>query len=112
MFFFREQFPSCTLQILTEYNDEVWFCKFSNDGTKLATGCKDGTLNIWDVDVNTMKLTLNKSYEEHTCGVGWIAWSPDDRYVIVCGTEECTELWIWDVQVSLLRFELFFCNRF
>jgi WD40 repeat protein len=96
----REQFPSTTLQVLTDHCDEIWFCKFSNDGLKLATGSKDGTLIIWDVNPLTLKVTLNKSYDEHTCGVGWISWSPDDRYVIVCGTEECTELWIWDIEVS------------
>ena len=70
----------------------------------MATGSKDGTLIIWDVNLTTLKVTLNKSYDEHTCGVGWIAWSPDDRYVIVCGTEECTELWIWDIEVCLILY--------
>lgn len=99
----KEQFPSTTLQVLTDHCDEIWFCKFSNDGLKLATGSKDGTLIIWDVNPLTLKVTLNKSYDEHTCGVGWISWSPDDRYVIVCGTEECTELWIWDIEQKVLK---------
>ncbi|CAG7733080.1 unnamed protein product, partial [Allacma fusca] len=33
----KETFPSCTLQILNDHSDEVWFCRFSPDGTKLAT---------------------------------------------------------------------------
>jgi len=28
----------------------VWFCRFSPDGFKLATGSKDTTVVIWDVD--------------------------------------------------------------
>ena len=32
-----------------------------------------------------------------------ISWSPDDRYVIICGTEESTELWIWDVENKVLK---------
>lgn len=47
---FRKQFPCYTQQILTEHCNEVWFCKFSNDGTKLATGSKDTTVIIWQVD--------------------------------------------------------------
>ena len=48
--FARDQFPCTTTQVLSQHNDEVWFCRFSPDGTKLATGSKDGTLCIWDVD--------------------------------------------------------------
>lgn len=47
---YRKQFPCYTQQILTEHCNEVWFCKFSNDGTKLATGSKDTTVIIWQVD--------------------------------------------------------------
>ena len=96
----RDDFPSVTLQVMNDHCDEVWFCKFSHDGKYLASGSKDGCMIIWDVDPVTYKLTLNKTYEDHTCGVGHIAWSPDNRYVIVCGTEECTEVWIWDIEVS------------
>lgn len=48
---FRKQFPCYTQQILTEHCNEVWFCKFSNDGTKLATGSKDTTVIVWHVDM-------------------------------------------------------------
>ena len=37
--------------MLHDHCDEVWFCKFSPDGAKLATGAKDGQLIIWDVDM-------------------------------------------------------------
>ena len=50
-FRFRQTFPCVTIQTLTEHSDEVWFCKFSPDGTKLATGSKDGYLHIYDVDM-------------------------------------------------------------
>ena len=102
----RDDFPSVTLQVMNDHCDEVWFCKFSHDGKYLATGSKDGCMIIWDVDPITNKLTLNKTYEDHTCGVGHIAWSPDNRYVIVCGTEECTEVWIWDIEVSFCKVPL------
>ena len=37
-------------QVLNDHCDEVWFCRFSPDGTKLATGSKDTTVMIWNVD--------------------------------------------------------------
>lgn len=49
--FCRQTFPCVTIQTLTEHSDEVWFCKFSPDGTKLATGSKDGYLHVYDVDL-------------------------------------------------------------
>ncbi|ETE66207.1 WD repeat-containing protein 26, partial [Ophiophagus hannah] len=67
--------------ILTEHCNEVWFCKFSNDGTKLATGSKDTTVIIWQVDPDTHQLKLLKTLEGHAYGVSYIAWSPDDNYL-------------------------------
>jgi len=47
----RDEFPCITTHLLTDHNDEVWFCRFSPDGTRLATGSKDGNLIIYDVDM-------------------------------------------------------------
>jgi WD repeat-containing protein 26 len=49
-YIFRDEFPCETVQILNDHCDEVWFCRFSPDGLKLATGSKDNTVIIWDVD--------------------------------------------------------------
>lgn len=59
---YRKQFPCYTQQILTEHCNEVWFCKFSNDGTKLATGSKDTTVIIWQVDPVSVKYMPIKHY--------------------------------------------------
>lgn len=118
----RKQFPCYTQQILTEHCNEVWFCKFSNDGTKLATGSKDTTVIVWHVDTvtapeihtaagkarvcdflcvgqETQQLKLMKTLEGHAYGVSYLAWSPDDTYLIACGPDDCSELWLWNVQV-------------
>uniref|UniRef100_A0A7N8WZX2 WD repeat-containing protein 26 n=1 Tax=Mastacembelus armatus TaxID=205130 RepID=A0A7N8WZX2_9TELE len=99
----RKQFPCYTQQILTEHCNEVWFCKFSNDGTKLATGSKDTTVIVWHVDVETQQLKLLKTLEGHAYGVSYLAWSPDDAYLIACGPDDCSELWLWNVQTGELR---------
>lgn len=99
----RKQFPCYTQQILTEHCNEVWFCKFSNDGTKLATGSKDTTVIIWQVDPETHQLKLLRTLEGHAYGVSYLAWSPDDTYLIACGPDDCSELWLWNVQTGELR---------
>lgn len=50
MLHYREQFPCQTAQVLNDHCDDVWFLRFSPDGTMLATGSKDGTLIVWDVE--------------------------------------------------------------
>ncbi|KAM8946384.1 WD repeat-containing protein 26 [Pelodytes ibericus] len=99
----RKQFPCFTQQVLTEHCNEVWFCKFSNDGTKLATGSKDTTVIIWQVDPDTHQLKLLKTLEGHAYGVSYLAWSPDDNYLVACGPDDCSELWLWNVQTGELR---------
>ncbi|XP_054154010.1 WD repeat-containing protein 26-like [Oppia nitens] len=99
----KDEFPNECIQILTDHCDEVWFCRFSNDGTKLATGSKDSTLMIWDVDPDTLRLKHKHTFEGHSYGVSYIAWSPDDNYLIACGPDDCSDLWVWNVQSGELR---------
>lgn len=40
-----------------------------------------------------------KTLEGHAYGVSYLAWSPDDAYLIACGPDDCSELWLWNVQV-------------
>ncbi|KAL6108655.1 wdr26 [Pungitius sinensis] len=99
----RKQFPCYTQQILAEHCNEVWFCKFSNNGTKLATGSKDTTVIVWHVDAETHQLKFMKTLEGHAYGVSYLAWSPDDAFLIACGPDDCSELWLWNVQTGELR---------
>lgn len=49
---------------------------------------------------DTHQLKLLKTLEGHAYGVSYIAWSPDDNYLVACGPDDCSELWLWNVQVS------------
>lgn len=102
----REQFPCTTVQILNDHCDEVWFCRFSPDGTKLATGSKDGTLIIWDVDAESHELRNRRAFDGHSYGVSYIAWSSDSQYVIALGPDDCSELWLWNVETGELRVKM------
>ncbi|ETN63144.1 wd-repeat protein [Anopheles darlingi] len=95
-------FPLQALQVLNDHSDEVWFCKFSPDGLRLATGSKDNTVIVWEVDPVKLLLRNKRSFEGHTYGVSYIAWSPDSKYFIACGPDDCPDLWIWDVEQEKL----------
>ena len=50
------------------------------------------------------KLVKCRTLQRHNHGVSYLAWSPDDTHLIVCGTDDCSELWIWHVEVGLFYF--------
>jgi WD40 repeat protein len=43
---------------------------------------------------------VKNTFDGHSYGVAYLAWSPDDTYLIACGPEDCAELWIWNVEVG------------
>ncbi|PZC77341.1 hypothetical protein B5X24_HaOG203500 [Helicoverpa armigera] len=101
-----DHFPIHSLQVLNEHCDEVWYCKWSPDGSRLASGSKDNTVMIWDFDPVAKRLTFRKSLEGHTYGVSFLAWSPDGRYLIAAGPEDCPDLWIWNMETETLHLKM------
>ena len=63
--FSRAQFPSESVHVLTDHSDEVWFLAFSHDGTRLASGAKDGQIIIWNISVSIDYLVLGYHIRVH-----------------------------------------------
>ncbi|XP_065681766.1 WD repeat-containing protein 26 isoform X1 [Hydra vulgaris] len=97
----RDSFPSETRQVLSDHCDEVLFLRFSNNGKYLATGSKDMKVIIWEVKSSGLeKLHVLNG---HSYGISYLAWSPNDVYLIACGPEDCCEIWLWQVQTATLH---------
>lgn len=92
-----DKFPLHSRQELDSHKTEVWYCKFSNDGTKLATGGLGGKIKIWDVDPNEKKLTERCTLDCNSHSITCLSWSPNDVYLLACGSEDRPDLWIWNV---------------
>ncbi|XP_067646585.1 WD repeat-containing protein 26 homolog [Eurosta solidaginis] len=91
-------FPMQTIQVLTDHCDEVWYCKFSPDGLKLATGSKDSTVIIWDVDPYKFTLKHRTILEaQSNISVAFVSWSPDSKLLLVGGPDDTPEIGIWNV---------------
>lgn len=99
----RVGFPCETRQILSEHCDEVWCALFSHNGRYLATGSKESTVFLWEVDPLTKRLRKWRTLEGHQYGAAFFAWSPDDKYLAVVGAEDGPDLWLWNVEKGELR---------
>ncbi|ORX92061.1 WD repeat-containing protein-like protein [Clohesyomyces aquaticus] len=92
----RDEFPMKVALELRHHKDEVWYLKFSNDGTKLASTSKDHTIVIYD----TATYKPIHILKDHDAGVTHVAWSPDDTKIITCCAQQECSARIWDVQTG------------
>lgn len=92
----REDFPTKAVLDLLYHKDEVWFLKYSNDGTKLASTSKDTTIIIYDTE--TYKV-IHQLEEHQGSGVTHLDWSPDNTKIVTCCSQPENSARIWDVKV-------------
>ena len=89
----RNDFPLEVSADLTWHSDEVWFCDFSHDGTKLVTAGKDRTVLIYDIS----DFSILHRLTDHEDGVAFASWSPDDTKLITCSQDKKAR--VWNVEV-------------
>lgn len=99
----QDTFPMHALQVLTDHQEEVWYCKFSPNGLKLATGSKDAAIIIWEVDPEKLVLRHKKMLDGPQFSITFLTWSPDSKFLLVGGPEDSGELWIWNMDEMKLH---------
>ncbi|KAG0258590.1 hypothetical protein BGZ95_004925, partial [Linnemannia exigua] len=76
------------LPYLTE-DDQVWSCAYSPDGTKLATGCRNGVIGIYSTATWKRLHSLQKSTEP----VHGLAFSPNSQQLASACNDNMIHLW-------------------
>eukprot|EP01096_Ripella_sp_DP13-Kostka_P017099 TRINITY_DN8645_c0_g1_i1.p1 TRINITY_DN8645_c0_g1~~TRINITY_DN8645_c0_g1_i1.p1 ORF type:complete len:414 (+),score=133.77 TRINITY_DN8645_c0_g1_i1:285-1526(+) len=95
----KDGLPLTTDCILEGHQDEVWFIQFSHNGRFLASASKDETVVIWSIHISdepdnqTLTVTKVQTLRGHGAPLSYLAWSPDDRHILTCGTNSQVKLW-------------------
>eukprot|EP01098_Paradermamoeba_levis_P009052 TRINITY_DN3749_c0_g1_i1.p1 TRINITY_DN3749_c0_g1~~TRINITY_DN3749_c0_g1_i1.p1 ORF type:complete len:597 (-),score=150.62 TRINITY_DN3749_c0_g1_i1:14-1597(-) len=93
----RDQIPTESKNVLEKHTDEVWHIQFSHNGKYLASGSKDCTAIIWNVqDMKPVHVLLG-----HSQAISFLAWSPDDSFLLTCSNDNSLKL--WDVQNGICK---------
>ncbi|KAK4565962.1 hypothetical protein LTR86_003811 [Recurvomyces mirabilis] len=84
-----DDFPLETYLELRNHTDEVWHLEFSHDGSMLATAGKDGIVCVYDTETFSLRHEIqehnrNNHPTDSTKGVCYVAFSPNDEYLISC----------------------------
>ena len=77
------------------YND----IKTSPNGDRIAVACADGSVRMYDIDLN-----LIGKYKEHTNAVTTIDFSSDGNYLVSGGKDH--SLIIWDVKKKAIQLKM------
>ena len=98
----RADFPLRPGVELSQHADEVWYCEFSHDGTKLATASRDHCVIIYD----TSTFSVLHRLREHEEGVAHASWSPDDTKLITCSQDRGARVWSVEVRRPVPLFSI------
>uniref|UniRef100_A0A8C7ZST0 Neutral sphingomyelinase (N-SMase) activation associated factor n=1 Tax=Oryzias sinensis TaxID=183150 RepID=A0A8C7ZST0_9TELE len=79
-----------------EHDDGVNTVGLNAAGTLLGSGCKDGTLTIWD----TSSFEVFQQVQCHTGNIHHLAFSPDSRHILSVGSDSCMKM--TDVQTGMV----------
>ena len=74
---------------LIDDENSVFALAFSPDGTRLASGSRDTTVQLWDITHKTEPITLRSHTNEPTV----LAFSPDGKMLASGGVDKRVQLW-------------------
>jgi WD40 repeat protein len=84
-----EEFWGAELQTLEGHADEVYSLCASSDGQRLASGCRDGTIKLWDSATGQLQQTLSG----HSDIVRLVNFSHDNQLLVSASVDEIIKLW-------------------
>ena len=71
------------------HGSAIYGVAFSPDGTRLASGCADNTIRLWDVATGTQVAELRG----HRAYVHAVAFSPDGTRLASCSGDFTVRVW-------------------
>ncbi len=80
--------PGTTLVTYTGHTDLAFTVAWSPDGTRLASGSQDKTIQIWDAEGGNLNV-----YSGHTKSVTFVSWSPDGKRVASASEDHTIRVW-------------------
>ena len=87
------------------HNASVLSVCFDNQGKRIASGGKDNTVNIWDIE----SCELLFSFSGHSSAVTSLSFSPDDKFIYSASKDGSIK--IWDLEEKSLSFTLIALNK-
>lgn len=78
----------------------VWSCDFSSNGEIIATGCQDGSINLWD----TTKSDQLQTIHGHSMTVGSVNFFPKGKGVMSSSNDGTLKAWQLDSKRSDQKF--------
>ncbi|OLT60915.1 WD40 repeat domain-containing serine/threonine-protein kinase [Moorena bouillonii] len=78
---------------LKGHSDEIYSVAFSPDGRTLASGCRDKTIKLWELNTAWEILTFGGWFSKHSAEVRALAFSPKGRSLASGSADHTIKLW-------------------
>lgn len=84
-----------TERVVTDHQDSI-LCMFFIENQYIATGSKDKTINIYDMEGR--KITTLRGHDASICSLSTIKTSPSNTYLASGSDHGCCCLILWDIR--------------